>query len=98
MSFNVFDWAAVDAMDPYTNASPGPGLASNQNPSGSDTGNAWDFTGSANVVGGSGGEGYINGNNNVTWYDGPIILAANGSTLNPSGSFNPTVLQSAPNV
>ncbi|HZP82169.1 MAG TPA: hypothetical protein VFB21_11050 [Chthonomonadaceae bacterium] len=85
-SFNVFDWAAIYGIDPNTGSGSG------------DTGPAWKFTGSANVVGASGAEGFINGNNNVTWYDGPIILAAAGSTLNPANSFNPTVLQSQPNV
>src|SRR5258708_1288684 len=61
MSFNVFDWAAVYAMDPYTSANPGPGLANTQNANGSDTSDAWTFNGSSSVVGGSGGEGTISG-------------------------------------
>lgn len=59
---------------------------------------AWTFTGSTNVVGASGAEGYIKNSNNATWYDGPIYLAANGDTLNPASSFSPTVYQSQPNV
>jgi hypothetical protein len=94
-SSDIFDWAAVYGMDRFSSGNTGPGLASNQNANGTDSGNAWTFTGSANVVGASGGEGFINGNNNVTYYDGPIILAANGNTLNTT---DPAVSQSAPNV
>src|SRR5207249_10714951 len=94
-SSDIFDWAAIYGMDPYTNANPGPGVAANQTPSGVDSGPAWDFLGGANVVGASGAEGLINGGNNVTWYDGPIILAANGNSLNPT---NPAVSQSQPNI
>lgn len=94
-SSDIFDWAAVYGMDPYSSGNTGPGLASNQSPNGTDSGPAWDFGGSTSIVGASGAEGVINNSNNAAWYNGPVILALNGNTLNPT---NPTVLQSTPNV
>jgi Tfp pilus assembly protein PilX len=80
-SSDIFDWAAVYGLDP--------------NWTSGNTDAAWNFSGSANVVGASGAEGKIIGNNNVTWYDGPVILAANGNTLNSDPSSS-QIKQSGP--
>jgi hypothetical protein len=91
LAFSVFDWAAAYGLDPNTGSGSG------------DTGPAWKFNGDASIVGASGGEGLIQiaQGKTVNWYNGPIILAAAGNTLNPYPSFNPnygtgTPLQSYP--
>jgi Tfp pilus assembly protein PilX len=63
----------------------------------STSGYAWKFSGGANVVGASGGEGNLVNNNNATYYDGPVIWA-NGSYAAPYNNPDPTVLVSSPNV
>lgn len=95
-SFSIFDWAAAYGIDKYNSSNPGPSLSNNANQT--DTGPAWNFGGGTSLVGASGAEGLISNSNNATWYDGPIFLAANGNTFNPSNTFNPTILQSLPNV
>ena len=77
-SYSIFDWAALYGLNPVT------------------SGNSycWKFSGSANVVGGAGGEGVFISNGNVTWYDGPIVWAGPGA----SGNAFPTVLTSGENV
>jgi hypothetical protein len=81
ISFSIFDWAALYGIDP---------IDSNQD-------FAWKFTGSASVVGAAGGEGLFVGNNNVTFYDGPVIWAK-GCYGPPFNNPDPPVLVSAPNV
>lgn len=77
-AFSIFDWAALYGLNPAT------------------TGNnyCWKFSGSANIVGGSGGEGLITSNNNATYYDGPVVFAGAGA----AGNAFPTILTSGVNV
>lgn len=85
--FNAFDWAAAYGLDPHTQANPGPG---------DDRGPAWNFGGTASVVGACGAEGEIKTNANATIYDGPVYLSGAGTTLNPG--YNPTPLRSGPGL
>jgi hypothetical protein len=82
-SFSIFDWAALYGLNPDTGNGP--------------TAYAWKFSGGASVVGASGGEGKWLGNNNATFYEGPIIWA-NGSYAAPYNNADPPLLQSGANV